>query len=68
MGDARAYPVLRTTDAAEAYRQAERPRTLLEDVEDEVWPFAEPATVREVRQLAAIAPGPPPEARRPHRR
>lgn len=59
MGNSKAYPVLRTTDAAEAYRQARRLCALLKNVEDKVWLFAEPATVREVRAIAAIAPGLP---------
>ncbi|CAL9458624.1 hypothetical protein [Streptomyces sp. enrichment culture] len=59
MGNSRAYPVLRTTDAGEAYRQARRLCALLRNVEDKVWLFAEPATVREVRDIAAIAPGLP---------
>ncbi|MEV5336504.1 hypothetical protein [Streptomyces werraensis] len=59
MGNSRAYPVLRTTDAGEAYRQARRLCALLGHVADKVWLFAEPATVREVRGIAAIAPGLP---------
>ncbi len=59
MGNSRAYPVLRTTDAAEAFRQARRLCALLRQIEDKVWLFAEPATVREVREIAAIAPGLP---------
>ncbi|GAA2267744.1 hypothetical protein GCM10010415_36310 [Streptomyces atrovirens] len=59
MGNSRAYPVLRTTDVGEAYRQAKRLRALLELVEDTVWLFAELPTVRDVRQIAALAPGLP---------
>ncbi|GAA4954611.1 hypothetical protein ADK41_02610 [Streptomyces caelestis] len=59
MGTSRAYPVFRTTDAAEAYRRAGRLCALLEQVEDKVWLFAELPTVRDVRRIAAIAPGPP---------
>ncbi|WP_203588240.1 hypothetical protein [Actinospica acidiphila] len=59
MGNSRAYPVLRTTDAGEAFRQARRLCALLRNAEDTVWLFAELATVREVRGIAAIAPGLP---------
>ncbi|MEW1682083.1 hypothetical protein [Streptomyces sp. NPDC093594] len=59
MGNSRAYPVLRTTDAAEAFRQARRLCALLGNVEDKVWLFAELATVPEVRDIAALAPGLP---------
>ncbi|MCO4700148.1 hypothetical protein LRR80_06253 [Streptomyces sp. RO-S4] len=59
MGNSRAYPVLRTTDAAEAFRQARRLCALLGNVEDKVWLFTELPTVRDVRQIAAMAPGLP---------
>jgi hypothetical protein len=57
MGNSRAYPVLRTTDAAEAYRQAKRLCALLEQIDDRIWLFAETRTVREVRQMAGLVPG-----------
>ncbi|MFJ3983614.1 hypothetical protein [Streptomyces fungicidicus] len=59
MGNSRAYPVLRTTDAAEAFRQAKRLCGLLEHVDDQVWLFSELPTVRDVRRIAALAPGLP---------
>lgn len=57
MGNSRAYPVLRTTDAAEAYRQARRLCARLEHVEDSIWLFAEMRTPREVRRMTSLVPG-----------
>lgn len=56
MGNSRAYPVLRTTDAAEAYRQARRLCALLEHIDDRIWLFAIVRTVREVREMAGLVP------------
>ncbi|GHH89649.1 hypothetical protein [Streptomyces capillispiralis] len=57
MGNSRAYPVFRTTDAAEAYRQAKRLCALLEHVNDRVWLFSEMRTPGEARRMALIVPG-----------
>ncbi|MEU7467091.1 hypothetical protein AB0A94_00750 [Streptomyces sp. NPDC044984] len=57
MGNSRAYPVLRTTDAAEAYRQARRLCALLEHIDDRVWLFSEMRTPGEARRMAEIVPG-----------
>lgn len=57
MGNSKAYPVLRTTDAAEAYRQARRLCALLEHIDDRIWLFAEMRTVSEVREMAGLVPG-----------
>jgi hypothetical protein len=57
MGNSRAYPVLRTADATEAYRQAVRLCALLEHVEDEIWLFAETRTPQEARRMAEAVPG-----------
>lgn len=59
MGNSRAYPVLRTTDASEAYRQAKRLCGLLEHVDDEVRLFAEMRTPRDARRMAETVPGAP---------
>ncbi|MFJ7188761.1 hypothetical protein [Streptomyces bacillaris] len=56
MGNSRAYPVFRTTDASAAYAQAERLCALLEARDDEVGLFAELGTVAEVRRMAAVLP------------
>src|SRR5688500_9949370 len=57
MGNSKAYPVLRTTDAVEAYRQARRLCALLEHVEDKVWLFAEMRTPGDARRMAELVPG-----------
>jgi hypothetical protein len=57
MGNSRAYPVLRTTDAAAAYTRAKRLCALLEERDDEVGLFAELRTVGDVRRMAAVLPG-----------
>jgi hypothetical protein len=57
MGNSRAYPVLRTTDAAEAYRQAERLCRLLEQIDDRIWIFAVMRTPWEAREMAGLVPG-----------
>ncbi|CAL9545577.1 hypothetical protein SUDANB15_04301 [Streptomyces sp. enrichment culture] len=57
MGNSRAYPVLRTTDAAEAYRQAKRLCALLEHIGDEVRLFAEVRTPADARRMAELLPG-----------
>lgn len=56
MGDSRAYPVFRTTDATVAYTQAQRLRGLLELREGKAGLFAELRTVRDVRRMAALLP------------
>ncbi|MFE7460486.1 hypothetical protein [Streptomyces sp. NPDC057554] len=56
MGNSVAYPVLRTTDAAEAYAQAVRLCELLEKRDDEVLLHAELFTVEDVRRMAAVLP------------
>ncbi|MFD9611511.1 hypothetical protein ACFWWS_19340 [Streptomyces sp. NPDC059083] len=58
MGHSRAYPVFRTTDAAEAYARAERLVALLERVDDTVFVEAEVRTVAEARRVAALLPDP----------
>ncbi|MET8215569.1 hypothetical protein ACFYRD_22195 [Streptomyces hirsutus] len=59
MGNSKAYPVFRTGDAADAYRQAGRLCALLEHVDDRIWLFAEMRTPREVRRMAELVPGVP---------
>ncbi|MFI1420964.1 hypothetical protein ACH4VX_23910 [Streptomyces sp. NPDC020731] len=56
MGNSRACPVLRTTDAAEAYRQAKRLCALLEHINDRIRLFAEMRTPREVRRMTVLVP------------
>lgn len=56
MGNSKAYPVLRTTDAATAYAQAKRLVGLLEQIADEVWLMAELHTVADVRRMARALP------------
>ncbi|MFJ4541752.1 hypothetical protein ACIP39_38150 [Streptomyces tibetensis] len=56
MGNSKAYPVLRTTDAALAYAQAKRLCGLLAQCDDEVWFFAELRTVADVRRMAVVLP------------
>ncbi|WP_405770992.1 hypothetical protein OG539_39765 [Actinacidiphila glaucinigra] len=58
MGNSKAYPVLRTTDAALAFRQAERLSALLTQRDGEVELFAELRTIADVRQMAAVLPEP----------
>ncbi|MGW4704865.1 hypothetical protein [Streptomyces sp. NPDC004285] len=58
MGHSRAYPVFRTTDAAEAYARAGRLVALLERLDDTVFVEAEVRTVAEARRLAALLPEP----------
>ncbi|MFJ1589396.1 hypothetical protein ACIOD0_03960 [Kitasatospora albolonga] len=58
MGNSRAYPVFRTTDASLAYAQAERLCSLLATRDEEVKLFAELRTVTEVRRMAEILPRP----------
>ncbi|MCF3132279.1 hypothetical protein [Streptomyces olivochromogenes] len=57
MGNSMAYPVLRTSDAAEAYAQAKRLCAVLEEREDEVWFYAELRTAAELRRMAEVLPG-----------
>ncbi|MBC9713994.1 hypothetical protein H9Y04_15610 [Streptomyces sp. TRM66268-LWL] len=57
MGNSRAYPVLRTTDAAFAYAQARRLRALLAEREEKVWLYAELRTVADLRRMHEILPG-----------
>ncbi|MFC5674389.1 hypothetical protein [Streptomyces incanus] len=59
MGNSKAYPVFRTGDAAEAYRQAKRLCALLEHVDDRIRLFAEMRTPREVLHMAELVPGVP---------
>ncbi|MFI8372108.1 hypothetical protein [Streptomyces sp. NPDC085466] len=56
MGNSRAYPVFRTTDATVAYRRAERLRALLAECEDEAELYAELRTVEDVRRMVAVLP------------
>jgi hypothetical protein len=56
MGNSKAYPVLRTTDAAAAYAQAKRLCGLLAKCDDEAEFFAELRTVADVRQMAVVLP------------
>ncbi|MFE6750431.1 hypothetical protein ACFVGM_31585 [Kitasatospora purpeofusca] len=57
MGNSTAYPVLRTTDPAEACAAAERLRALLAHCEDEVGLSAELLTAADVRRMAEVLPG-----------
>ncbi|MFF3212523.1 hypothetical protein ACFYYB_17865 [Streptomyces sp. NPDC002886] len=57
MGNSRAYPVFRTTDATAAYTQAMRLCALLAECEDEVGLMAELETVEDLRKMAAVLPG-----------
>ncbi|WP_320778785.1 hypothetical protein [Streptomyces sp. CRN 30] len=57
MGNSRAYPVFRTTDAVEAWTQAQRLSALLEERDDEVTLVADLLTVEDARQMAAALPG-----------
>ncbi|RZB14626.1 hypothetical protein StrepF001_37390 [Streptomyces sp. F001] len=57
MGNSRAYPVFRTSDAALAFTQAKRLCALLEHQEDEVWLGAELHTAADARRMAAVVPG-----------
>ncbi|MEU2430722.1 hypothetical protein ABZ611_14640 [Streptomyces sp. NPDC007861] len=56
MGNSRAYPVHRTTDAAEAYVQAKRLCALLERLDDEMYLSADLRTADEVRRMATVLP------------
>ncbi|MER7700430.1 MULTISPECIES: hypothetical protein [unclassified Streptomyces] len=56
MGNSRAYPVFRTTDAMEAWTQALRLNDLLEERADEVTLMADLLTVEDARRLAAAVP------------
>ncbi|WP_406374286.1 hypothetical protein OG788_28370 [Streptomyces sp. NBC_00647] len=56
MGNSRAYPVFRTTDAVEAWTQALRLKALLEERDDEVILMADLLTVEEARRMAAVLP------------
>ncbi|CAL9630950.1 hypothetical protein SUDANB120_06097 [Streptomyces sp. enrichment culture] len=56
MGNSVAYPVLRTTDAAEAYTQAKRLCALMAERDDETGLFAELRTVADVRKIAEVLP------------
>ncbi|WP_406838656.1 hypothetical protein ACICHK_25150 [Streptomyces sp. AHU1] len=56
MGDSRAYPVFRTSDAVEAWTQALRLKALLEECDDEVILMAEVLTVEDTRRMAAVLP------------
>jgi hypothetical protein len=57
MGNSRAYPVFRTTDAEEAWAQALRLNALLEERDDEVTLMADLLTVEDARRMAAALPG-----------
>lgn len=56
VGNSRAYPVFRTTDAVEALAQALRLNALLEEHDDEVTLRAELMTVEDARRMAAVLP------------
>lgn len=56
MGNSRAYPVFRTSDAVEAWTQALRLKALLEECDDEVILMAEVLTVEDTRRMAAVLP------------
>ncbi|MEU7019832.1 hypothetical protein ABZ990_04135 [Streptomyces sp. NPDC046203] len=56
MGNSRAYPVLRTTSAEEAWAQALRLNALLEERDDEVILMADLLTVEDARRMAAVLP------------
>lgn len=56
MGNSVAYPVLRTTDPAEAYAQAVRLCALMEERADEIVLHAELLTVADLRRMAAVLP------------
>ncbi|MEU5246040.1 hypothetical protein AB0G81_18305 [Streptomyces asoensis] len=56
MGNSRAYPVFRTSDAVEAWTQALRLKALLEEHEDEVVLMADMLTVEDTRRMAAVLP------------
>ncbi|MGW6924828.1 hypothetical protein ACWGA9_26715 [Streptomyces sp. NPDC054950] len=56
MGNSRAYPVFRTTDAVEAWTQALRLNALLEEHDDEVTLMADLVTVEDARRMAAALP------------
>ncbi len=56
MGNSRAYPVFRTTDAVEAWQQALRLNALLEEPDDEVTLMADLLTVEDTRRMAAVLP------------
>ncbi|MFE1461672.1 hypothetical protein ACFW6M_11355 [Streptomyces nigra] len=56
MGNSRAYPVFRTTDAMEAWTQALRLNDLLEERDDEVTLMADLLTVEDARRMAAVLP------------
>ncbi|MFF3786935.1 hypothetical protein [Streptomyces sp. NPDC001933] len=57
MGNSRAYPVFRTTDAEESWTQALRLIALLEERGDEVTLMADLLTVKDARRMAAALPG-----------
>ncbi|MER5198075.1 hypothetical protein ACWD3J_32500 [Streptomyces sp. NPDC002755] len=56
MGNSRAYPVFRTTDAVEAWTQALRLNALLAEQDDEVTLMADLLTVADARRMAAALP------------
>ncbi|MEW2423305.1 hypothetical protein AB0911_22440 [Streptomyces nigra] len=56
MGNSRAYPVFRTTDAMEAWTQALRLNDLLEERDDEVTLMADLLTVEDARRMATVLP------------
>lgn len=56
MGNSKAYPVLRTTDATMAYTQATRLCELMAERDDEVGLGAELQTVADVRHMAEVLP------------
>ncbi|WRZ94458.1 hypothetical protein OHB54_38685 [Streptomyces sp. NBC_01007] len=56
MGNSRAYPVFRTTDAVEAWTQALRLNALLAEHDDEVTLMADLLTVEDARRMAAVLP------------
>lgn len=56
MGNSRACPVFRATDAVEAWTQALRLNALLEERDDEVTLMADLLTVEDARRMAAVLP------------
>ncbi|MEU3746429.1 MULTISPECIES: hypothetical protein [Streptomyces] len=56
MGNSRAYPVYRTTDAATAFARADRLRRQMAECEAKAELYAELRTVEDVQRMAAVLP------------